>query len=594
MNIKTGFIRTFPRAYDLLANVIGVTPKGRAQGPDLSHWKDFYDPEKGTQRTDFAIMKLTEGTAYVDSRIDAIWSGVQKVPIRGGFHYQRSGMSWQAQADFFLKVAARYDFHMLILDVEPFNNTLNDSFFADAYRIINFWTEKQPSKRVMLYTNKDIFQNWMYPAIKRLYGASGVKWLCEDVPFWYAQYWNEWSVDKDPSMPAQRATWDLWQITARADPKEWGAGSLSLDLNVFNGTPEEMADWVRVTLPTPEPEPEPEPEPIPIPIPIDPTPEAEIWNATVISGNKMICRKYPVAIDATRTGYYVTGGEQFTGRLWVGNGYVWMLIDSSPRVELPGRWVAVRADNGSSKFITLTKTAVSDQPSAGLRHFVLRDWERSDFAGDITRPNLPMVFRMGQLDYVSATHFTDMTEEIQYFCLGIFSKVYYGRSWRKLSISEYDVLAQKTAALYSGARAFNNRHGMEMYRNYLTRKIDDMHKDMVDPAIETIITGGATIEGEVVLNRHAEKMVKVCHFDATKPMPAPDDIDPFTDPRVFMATTITGKKIGTGYSVNPFPQHVGGLSPNVPVPIIARFDIYYRLKDLRPVDGMGKPSPYWP
>ena len=234
-------------------------------------------------------------------------------------------------------------------------------------------------------------------------------------------------------------------------------------------------------------------------------------------------------------------------------------------------------------------------PEKTVYWYVLREWERPGFT-EIWRAGLPMVYRMGEFDYTAATHFTDMTEEIQFFCFGLFSQTYYGMSYRQLTREQYDVLVAKTTAVYSGARAFNNRHGMNQFRNYITRKKGDQHLGMPDPAIETIWTGGASGEGVVMINAKRQAVLKVRYFDAREPFPDPDAIDPYTDPRVFFATNITSKRIDTGgFGVTPFPQQLGGLKSDVPVPIIARKDIFYPIEYLLPYRFTGvKISPYNP
>ena len=123
--------------WKVLSSVFTATPE-RAQGPDLSHWDGSFDPKKAAQRIDFAFMKLTEGTLFVDDKIDEMWEGVKQIAVRGGYHYQRSNFSWEAQAKHFLRIAKTLDLHVYILDL---------AFYKLWHELLT-WIEQQDGKRV--------------------------------------------------------------------------------------------------------------------------------------------------------------------------------------------------------------------------------------------------------------------------------------------------------------------------------------------------------------------------------------------------------------------------------------------------------------
>lgn len=360
MTLKQQLISRLPGIYEVVASITGVTPKGRAQGVDIyGKYQGWFRPETATQQIDFAVQKLTEGTTIVDLKRDEIWNGVKQIGMRGAYHYQRSGVSWKAQADYFLDIASRYDHHFFALDVEKINNALNDSFWADMYRIVNYWKEQAPSKTIVLYSNKDLFGAFIYPRIKALYGGTGLTWLIDNVNIWYAQYWNEPSVDKDPALPAWMKTWRLWQITpSYFTGASFGVQSREVDVDVFNGTPDQMRAWLGITS---QPPVEPDPPTIP-PSPIEPEVEPVLWNAEVISNTRVYVRSYPVVGELTKAGF-VYHGAKFSGRIWVGNGYVWMKIMDAAHPDISGKWVAVRSLNGTVKLITLTRADLAPSPA---------------------------------------------------------------------------------------------------------------------------------------------------------------------------------------------------------------------------------------
>jgi GH25 family lysozyme M1 (1,4-beta-N-acetylmuramidase) len=212
----------------------------KAHGVDLSHWDVSFDPEKATGLIDFAIQKASEGT-FCDSKFVEIWTGVQKVPIRGAYHYLRSGINWQAQADFFISVVKENDFHFYALDFEGTGNTMGLSFANMAHMWIDY-TIAKTGKPVLLYTNPTHYDADLFP-----YGD----WM-KDFPLWIAQYWPNPKPDMNPGMPKKRKAgdWTIYQYASETNytghAKEYGTPVNSIDLNVFNGTVAVMRSWLKL------------------------------------------------------------------------------------------------------------------------------------------------------------------------------------------------------------------------------------------------------------------------------------------------------------------------------------------------------------
>jgi hypothetical protein len=83
------------------------------------------------------------------------------------------------------------------------NRQKTDTFVSDMRRIIDHWRLKAPAEvMVILYTNPDIYQNFIAPAIKRIYGLEGEMWL-EELEVWLANYTGQ-GVDGEPTMPKNR------------------------------------------------------------------------------------------------------------------------------------------------------------------------------------------------------------------------------------------------------------------------------------------------------------------------------------------------------------------------------------------------------
>lgn len=385
MSVESVLIQYLPKVYSSSPASFVTSSKGRAQGPDLSHWEISYDPDLAVETANFAITKATDGMYGVDPALDSIWKGIRKLPITGLFHYQRSGTSWMGQADHFLTKVNLYNPNIVALDVETTFNAINDTFFQDSYRILRYLESKLAGRngvRVVLYTNPTIFENFIWPIWLRYFGLEGERYA-ETVPLWIAQYWNVRSPDKDPGMPSQRNTWNIYQWTDRGISADWGGGAASIDLNVFNGSYETMRLWLGLDLeePTPDPTPEPVPE-----LPVEPIPELETWKGTMVSPTRLRVRHFPDLTPESLTGQYIYLGQTVKGRLWVGDTYVWMKITDISHPFF-GKWVAVRNLEGTVKLLRLERVVYSEPRPANTFWLVKQDIEM----GPIWRPNLPQV-----------------------------------------------------------------------------------------------------------------------------------------------------------------------------------------------------------
>jgi GH25 family lysozyme M1 (1,4-beta-N-acetylmuramidase) len=238
----------------------------RAHGVNLSFRDVSFDPAKATGQIDFAIIKASEGTAR-DPKFAEIWVGVQKVPIRGAYHFLRSQLDWKAQADFFLSVISSCDLQIYSLDFESKYNEMSAKFADMAHKWSDYITQKT-GKLVLLYTNPSHYDADLFP-----YGD----WM-RDYPLWIAQYWmNNPNPDKDPKLPLNRKSgeWAIYQYASEINfaghAKEYGTPVNSINLNVFNGTVADMRAWLQLDAPPPPP-PSPPPPPPPPPSPPPPPP----------------------------------------------------------------------------------------------------------------------------------------------------------------------------------------------------------------------------------------------------------------------------------------------------------------------------------
>jgi len=226
-----------------------LLPSEMAVGCDLARYQSTFTPSIATGKIDFAIQKATEGATITDTQYDVIWNGLKDIAIRGAYHYQRSGVNWQSQADFFLNTTSRHDYHFHCLDMEGAGNTYSDAFFADTKRIIDYWRLQYPNKRTVLYTNISTY-DLMYNSLIKQYGTGVKAWL-DSLDFWIA-YPSTAGIPRmsvNRTTGSQGKTWNLHQYSWTGLPSRWGTGGSAVDENVFNGTVADMKTWAGVVTP---------------------------------------------------------------------------------------------------------------------------------------------------------------------------------------------------------------------------------------------------------------------------------------------------------------------------------------------------------
>ena len=244
----------------------------RAHGIDVSHYQEDYVYAKTWGQVDFAIAKIGEGynspysakTLGDPSDFLRIWeTGVAQVGIRGVYFYQRSGYSWERQAVNVLEAVEKLPVkpHSLWCDVEKGNNVVDKTMIADMKRIMDYWKTNALQYTTGLYANKDILQNYILPLGEKKYGKQWIEEL-KTYPLWYAQYFfTGKSPNKQPLTLPAWSNWDLWQYSDKGDDRKiiddtyWRHYG-SPDLNVYNGSVEEMKQWLKIGSETPPPPPD--------------------------------------------------------------------------------------------------------------------------------------------------------------------------------------------------------------------------------------------------------------------------------------------------------------------------------------------------
>ena len=218
-----------------------AAPQASVQGIDVSHHQGNINwSAVANAGIDFAYMKATEGTYFIDGKFDRNYTrSYNQGIIRGAYHFANpSDSGGAAQARFFVNNGGGWsaDGKTLppVLDIEY------NPYGADCYGL----TDGQMVNWITDFSNTVKNLSGRYPAIYTTtnwwstctgnYGG-----FADTNPLWIAR----WSSDPNP-LPNGWGTYTIWQYTA--------TGSVSgvngnVDRNVFNGSYSRLKAFAKCT-----------------------------------------------------------------------------------------------------------------------------------------------------------------------------------------------------------------------------------------------------------------------------------------------------------------------------------------------------------
>lgn len=211
-------------------------------GCDISRWQD---DNKTAAGVDFGKMKEA-GIEFVyirssigmteDEDFRVNWENAKQAGLlRGAYHAYNVSASPMNQALFFVsRLGNDFDGLPPALDVERIGlGTASAASVMTAIRIMLEYIDTK--RRAIIYTNPDIIINF--------FGDNLPSWFINH-DLWIAHYGV-----KSPNIGSQYKNWKFWQQTDRGAGLEMGVESKQLDLDVFNGSYEELLRYCNVNIP---------------------------------------------------------------------------------------------------------------------------------------------------------------------------------------------------------------------------------------------------------------------------------------------------------------------------------------------------------
>lgn len=197
------------------------------RGVDVSSYQGEIDWKTlSEQDIQFAFIKATEGSSFVDPNFSENYSNAQSTKLRiGAYHFFSYDSSGKAQAENFIKAVPISD-NMLppVVDVE---------FYGDKEQ--NLPDTKNVDKELKAFL-QEVERHYKIKPIIYATGKSYDMFISGK----YNSY-NIWirNILSSPSLSDGKA-WTFWQYTDRAVLNGYNGSEKFIDMNVFNGSKEDF------------------------------------------------------------------------------------------------------------------------------------------------------------------------------------------------------------------------------------------------------------------------------------------------------------------------------------------------------------------
>jgi lysozyme len=211
-------------------------------GIDLSKWDGVWDADKAKAAgAAFAFMKASQAT-FTDPLFTTHWSKAKTAGLlRGAYHYLDYTKPARDQANYFAALLKANPGELPpVVDYEQ-RRTDNNPVVARTF-LRDFLVQMSSyGYTPMLYTS---------PGFWIEYGEKNEPFWTK-FPLWIAQY----TTAAAPTVPLPWTRWTFWQYTSKGNGPAYGTESLSLDLNRFNGTLNELLLFAGLSASNPVPPP---------------------------------------------------------------------------------------------------------------------------------------------------------------------------------------------------------------------------------------------------------------------------------------------------------------------------------------------------
>ena len=204
------------------------------KGVDVSSYQGEIDWNiLAKQNIEFAFIKATEGSSYVDENFKKNLEGAMKTDLLvGAYHFFSYDSTGEAQANNFIKNVPKQN-NMLppVIDIE---------FYGDKYKNIPDISTTQKELTVMLERLEEYYEK------KPIIYATNKSYNLYIVDNFNDYYIWIRDIFKLPKLKDNRE-WTFWQYTDKAVLNGYKGKEDKIDINVFNGSIDELKKMTSIS-----------------------------------------------------------------------------------------------------------------------------------------------------------------------------------------------------------------------------------------------------------------------------------------------------------------------------------------------------------
>jgi len=212
---------------------------------------------KNKGNLDYIAQRTSDGL-WTDARFYEMLPEVMKTEKRIAVHNYRPDKDWKEQVEKFLTLSSGKGFKVLCGDYESDPKTEQSA--KDFYCFLSRLKEKRPEKKIVFYTNLAVLKDFLMPHQGKVTEYGPINWYEFDL--WLARYYVSRNTEGITTLHVDPQTfepslmwndidvypegyWTFWQYWADGNQKglENGCGSRDTNLDVFNGTVEELNEY---------------------------------------------------------------------------------------------------------------------------------------------------------------------------------------------------------------------------------------------------------------------------------------------------------------------------------------------------------------
>jgi lysozyme len=212
-------------------------------GLDVSFWQEDINWQAvRSAGARFVFIKATEGMGYTDSTFPGNWEGAGTVGLlRGAYCFFHPNQDAREQAKRFVAVVKERESDGELpcgIDLEVTDGVSNKKIISGVKTWLDA-VEQGLGRRPLIYSGVSFLESNLVEQ------GEPPAWA-EDYPLWLGWFPQKYVAGMSPLMPRGWTSWKFWQYS--------GKGRISgiqgdVDLDLFNGTPEELVAFARENTP---------------------------------------------------------------------------------------------------------------------------------------------------------------------------------------------------------------------------------------------------------------------------------------------------------------------------------------------------------